>query len=178
MTLADLFNALTAAGIRLAAAGEQLELRGSPDAITPEIRAGAAEHKAELLALLTPLSQALSLDRFDRQDDAGRVAFPFGGNLAQTLATDDAAQAIAAHDWRDWRFEWLAEVGLLHLRMRECQDEAVLARLRPLADAAPRRGDEWLVLGRRIRSVENDLRLAGKLPAYHWPASQSGLPER
>jgi hypothetical protein len=66
MTLADFFTAINAAGIRLAAAGEHLELRGSPDAVTPDIRAGAAEHKAELLALLTSSPKEMSLETVER----------------------------------------------------------------------------------------------------------------
>jgi hypothetical protein len=171
MNLADLFAAVNAAGIRLAAAGEHLELRGLPDAITPEIRAGAAEHKATLLSLLASAPAEPSPDVFDGQREEGQPARQGDGNATDVAATDGAAQVIGGHDWRDWRYEWLAEVGVLYLRMRDCKDEAVLARLRALAGAVPRDLSEWLALGLRIRNVENDLRLAGKLPAHHWPGA-------
>jgi hypothetical protein len=174
MTLADLFAAANAAGIRLAVVGEHLELRGPPDAITPEIRAGAAEHKATLLSLLASAPAEPSPDVFDGQREAEQPARQGDGNPAEVVATDGVAQGIAGHDWRDWRYEWLAEVGLLYLRMRDCKDEAVLARLRTLADAVPRDLSEWLALGLRIRNVENDLRLAGKLLAHHWPGAGEG----
>src|SRR5262245_55380195 len=54
MTLADFFLAINAADIRLANSGGRLQLRGPAGAITPEISAGAAEHKATILSLLTP----------------------------------------------------------------------------------------------------------------------------
>jgi hypothetical protein len=73
------------------------------------------------------------------------------------------------HEWRDWRLEWLLEVGTLYLRMRACRDEAVLTRLRPLAEARPATEADWLALGARIRVVEHDLAEQGKLPAFYFP---------
>jgi hypothetical protein len=52
MMLTELFEALNAAGIRLARIGHQLELDGPAGSIIPTIRAGIIEHKAALLALL------------------------------------------------------------------------------------------------------------------------------
>jgi hypothetical protein len=54
MMLAEFFLALNSAGIKLTRVGGQLQLRGPNGAITPEIRAGAGEHKATILALLPP----------------------------------------------------------------------------------------------------------------------------
>jgi hypothetical protein len=54
MTLPDFFLAVNDAGIRLANVGGQLQLRGSANVISPEIKEAAAEHKAAILALLPP----------------------------------------------------------------------------------------------------------------------------
>ena len=54
MTLADFFLAVNAAGIRLANVGGHLQQCGSANAISPEIKEAAAEHKETLLALLPP----------------------------------------------------------------------------------------------------------------------------
>jgi hypothetical protein len=169
MTLADFFTAVNASGVRLAAAGEHLELRGPPDAITPGLRAGAAAHKATLLSLLASAPAGPPLDVLEQPREAERPEHQGDGNATDVVAMDGAAQVVAEQDWRGWRLEWLAEVGLLCQRMRACTDEAVLARLRTLADALPRNVPEWLALGLRIRNVENDLRLAGNLPAHQWP---------
>jgi hypothetical protein len=59
MTLAELLCSVNAAGIGLANVGGQLQLRGPPGAITPEIRAGAGEHKEALLELLPIQEQPL-----------------------------------------------------------------------------------------------------------------------
>ena len=55
MNLAELFHACNLAGIRLANVGGQLELRGL--AIPCDVKAGAAEHKKTLLALLPPIPE-------------------------------------------------------------------------------------------------------------------------
>jgi hypothetical protein len=52
MTLVELFSAVNGAGVSLANVDGQLQLRGPPGAITPDIRAGAEEHKQAILALL------------------------------------------------------------------------------------------------------------------------------
>jgi hypothetical protein len=166
MNLAEFFHAINHAGVRLANSGGQLELRGPASSITPDLRAAAAEHKATILALLPATQSEPTADPASPQSNEQPAhTEPPANNATGGVA----ATTIAAHDWRDWRFEWLAELAQLFLRMRNCKDESVLARLRPLADASPRNLSEWLVLGGRIRNIENDLRLAGKLPAYHWP---------
>jgi len=53
MNLADFLNALNTSGIRFAAVDGQLELRGARGSLTPEILAGASEHKAAILAVLS-----------------------------------------------------------------------------------------------------------------------------
>jgi hypothetical protein len=59
MTPAEFMLALDAAGIRLAVtAAGTLQLRGPAGVLTPDIRAGAAEHKTALLALLAPCASA------------------------------------------------------------------------------------------------------------------------
>src|SRR5262245_21304702 len=55
MTMAEFFLLVNTAGVRLVNVADQLQLRGSTGAISPEILAGAGEHKATILALL-PLS--------------------------------------------------------------------------------------------------------------------------
>jgi hypothetical protein len=154
MTLADFFLAVNHASIRLANVGGQLQLRGPTNAITPEIQSGAAEHKAAILELLPP---APNQDAAEIEIDE----FP-DGELAEPGFRHD-------HDWRDWRYEWLLELAKLHLRMRDCQDAEVLARLRPLAGATPTSLAEWLALGQQISSTEYELRRQGKLPSFPWP---------
>jgi hypothetical protein len=64
----------------------------------------------------------------------------------------------------DWRFEWVQEVGLLYLRLRDSPDADVKALLRELLVETPQTQNEWLVLGAMIRDAEADLRRTGKLP--------------
>lgn len=64
----------------------------------------------------------------------------------------------------DWRFEWVQEVGLLYLRLRDATDGEVKAVLRELLAETPRTLDEWLILAGMIRDAEADLRRIGKLP--------------
>lgn len=64
----------------------------------------------------------------------------------------------------DWRFEWVQEVGLLFLQMRDSPGPEVKALYRELLAETPRTQDEWLVFGAMIRDAEADLRRAGKLP--------------
>jgi hypothetical protein len=162
MTLADLFLAVNAAGVRLANVCGQLQLRGPADAITAQIRAGAVEHKAALLALLPPAGAA----------EAGEVRSPEA--TADAVVHRPANGHVAPEDrlrpdWRDWRIEWLLELAVLYLRMRGCRDEEVLARLRPHSEATPGNLAEWLALGRRIADAESELMDEGKLPMYPWP---------
>lgn len=65
---------------------------------------------------------------------------------------------------RDWRFEWLVEMGMLVLRWRDSTDPEVKALLRGLLHETPQTLEEWLVLGGMIQDAEADLRRAGKLP--------------
>ena len=64
----------------------------------------------------------------------------------------------------DWRFEWVQEMGLLYLRLRDSPDPEVKALLRELLVETPRTRDEWLILGGMIRDAEAELRRTGKLP--------------
>jgi hypothetical protein len=164
MTLADFFLAVNAAGIRLANCGGQLQLRGPATAITPAIRAGAAEHKAAVLALLPPLACPGGKGD-DRSQPAGESATGPEGE-GQVTNADGFRHT---YDWRDWRIEWLLEIGTLFLRMRACPDPDVLARLRPLAEATPTSLADWLVLGRQIVNTEHELRQLGKLPPVPRP---------
>jgi hypothetical protein len=176
MNIADFFVAINGAGIRLAAVDGQLELRGG--AITREIEGAAAEHKATILAMLQP---EVVIPRFTGSDDAERAAIVAEGNgqidPATTARVAEAFDKVVAddgfradHDWRDWRLEWLLNVGQLCLRLRDCSDAEVVAVLKPLQDATPRTREEWLVLGGRITDAENQLRQQGKLPTYPWPS--------
>jgi hypothetical protein len=165
MTLADFFLAVSGAGIRLANVGGQLQLRGPASAITPEIRAGAAEHKAALLALLPRAERTDGTAQGVDQDPQSGVAEH--GQAMGPIGPDYGLRHD--HDWRDWRNEWLLEVGTLYLRMRGCTDEDVLARLRPLAGATPTCLAEWLALGAQIANTEHELRRQGKLPPFPWP---------
>jgi hypothetical protein len=64
----------------------------------------------------------------------------------------------------DWRFEWVQEVGLLYLRLRDSPDGDVKALVRELLAETPRTLDEWLILAEMFRDAEADLRRTGKLP--------------
>jgi hypothetical protein len=183
MTLADFFLAVNGAGIRLANVGGQLQLRGPASAISPEIRAGAVEHKAAVLALLPPTSASTAGTEGAEVPDGiprGRPVNTTGGHDRSTpdgvIVRPQGADRVASggvfrhdHDWRDWRMEWLLEVATLFLRMRSCENEEVLARLRPLAAATPTSLAEWLALGEQIGTTEHELRQQGKLPPYPWP---------
>jgi hypothetical protein len=184
MTLTEFFQAVTAAGVRLANVCGQLQLQGPAGAITPELQAGAAEHKEAILALL-PSPPGIELEEVSvahSTDPAGpgRTESPQAGTPAQKQAPPEAIRSNMAssnpyngfrheHDWRDWRLDWLLEVGTLFLRMRGCQDPEVLGRLRPLVEATPTTMKEWLALGEQIASTEHELRQRGKLPPYPWP---------
>jgi amino acid adenylation domain-containing protein len=54
MSALQLLERLRAAGVRISVADGKLKLRGAADALTPELRAAAGTHKAELIRLLTP----------------------------------------------------------------------------------------------------------------------------
>jgi hypothetical protein len=200
MTLADFFLAVNAAGIRLANVGGQLQLRGFANAISPEIKEAAAEHKVAILALLPPApAPELEVNEIPIAEPSAADLANRDETLAQLSAEEQKRAGIAAkwereiapaetakqyqepdrlviedgfrhrHDWQDWRLEWLLEVGMLHLRMRGCQDSEVLARLRPLAEATPTSIAEWLALGQQIANTEHELRQQSRLPPYPWP---------
>jgi hypothetical protein len=75
MTLAELFNALNRAGVRLANVGGQLELRAP--AIPGDVRAGAMEHKDALLALLPPIPAPALRTKNAPSRDGRRHTFRF-----------------------------------------------------------------------------------------------------
>jgi len=166
MTLAEFFLAVTNAGVRLANLRGQIQLRGRPDSITAEIRSGAAEHKEVLLALLPPTD--------DAPPEEAQTPWPDGSTEGERHSNGGRNPWERPHpDWRDWRLEWLLEVGVLYLRLRDCQDQDVVTRLRPLSLATPGSIEEWLALGRRIADAEAELRDRGRLPAYPWPGGGS-----
>src|SRR5262245_21593819 len=139
MTLSEFFHALNAAGVRLAASGGRLALCPAA-AITPELRAGAAEHKPALLALLNPtpcggVAQVSGDESEAEVAAAERASIAAEGNgevsgVEAAKACEGWDLAVAEdgfrhdHDWRDWRLEWLLEVGKLFLRTRDCRDPA------------------------------------------------------
>jgi hypothetical protein len=173
MTLADFFLAVNTAGVRLANVGGRLQLRGRPEAITSEIRAGAAEHKAAVLSLLPPTPAPEAAEAQPPEPPVGTPATTGNGTDGPTRRAGDAAalaEDLPLRDsWLDWRSEWLLELAVLSLRMRGCTDPDILARLRPLADATPTSLAEWLALGQQIVNTEHELSRVGKLPAYPWP---------
>ena len=86
-------------------------------------------------------------------------------DILRTLVGAATTDPRAGWFGTDWRFEWVQEVGLLYLRLRDSPDAEVKALLRELLVETPRTRDEWLKLGAMIRDAEADLRRAGKLPA-------------
>ena len=177
MTLADFFLAVNGAGVRLANVGGQLQLRGPANALTEEIRAGAAEHKAAILAVLPPAPEAGPGAGEAVRERAATVA-EANGQITPEETTRQCQEWDRMvledgfrhdHDWRDWRLEWLLELAALHLRMEGWLDQDVLARLRPLAEARPTSKAEWTALSRQIVNTEQDLQRQGKLPSFPWP---------
>src|SRR5262245_7252487 len=129
MTLADFFLAVNALGIRLENFGGQLQLRCPVSAITPEIKAGAEEHKAAILAMLpsTPVTHPANRESAKKTGDKPSVPETAVGSVAtkSAEAIEDQDEECAfevgyrhVHVWRDWRLEWLLEMGQLCLRMR------------------------------------------------------------
>jgi hypothetical protein len=199
MTLPDFFTMINLAGIRLANLNGQLQIRGPAEAITPAIKAGAAEHKATILSMLPPVGQgdipipessgpvteavrlekeaaleAYVEERREREEIITETV-ERDAQAASTEAGADCKQALVddyrfAHDWCDWRLEWQLHVGQLYLRMRRCADAAVVARLKLLTEQTPTTQSDWLLLGRQILDTEHELRQQGKLPDYPWPA--------
>jgi hypothetical protein len=89
MTLPGSFLALSNAGIRLANGAGRFQLCGPAGTITPEIKAGAAEHKATSLALLTPAPVVESRDPAEQL-----VALALEGRLAGGAANCGKAVAL------------------------------------------------------------------------------------
>jgi hypothetical protein len=181
MTLADFFLAINGAGVRLANVGGDLQLRGPANAITTEMRTAASEHKTAILALLPAAPPPATEDnpaQIDARDtdsiaqNASEPCLP-----AQKAESEESGGIMGVtegfrhdHDWRDWRLEWLLEVGKMYLRMRQCKEQSVLVRLRSLTEVTPGSLPEWLALARQIVNSEDELRQEGKLPSYPWPA--------
>jgi hypothetical protein len=158
MTLADFFTAVNAAGVRISNVAGQLRLQG-PSQVVQELREAAAEHKAAILAVLP--DEAEQASNGDAMDPGAHGATPAARSAAEGFRHD--------HDWRDWRLEWVLEVGILALRIQDCQDGEVCARLQELARERPASEADWLALGGRIRSAERGLAEEGKLPGYYFP---------
>jgi hypothetical protein len=158
MTLSDFFMAVNAAGVRISNVGGQLRLQGPSQAIQ-ELREAAAEHKAAILAVLPAEAEHGAEEGTPAPEAPGRHPAAHG-------ATDGFRHD---HDWRDWRLEWVLEVGILGLRIQDCQDSEVCARLQELALERPASEAEWLALGGRIRAAEHELAEGGKLPGYYFP---------
>src|SRR6516164_1060389 len=110
MTLTAFFLAVNAAGVRLVNVNGHLQLRGPDGSITPEIRAGAAEHKAAILAMLPP--SALCDDAREQAEEHAAIksADATGATgLAAALAGWD--ETVRGDGWGDWQLEWQMEVG-------------------------------------------------------------------
>ena len=175
MSLATLFLTVNAASVRFVNVNGQLQLRGPVGSITSDMKFGAAEHKAVILAMLP--TSAVDADAGEQAEE--RAAIAWEGSLTREEAAAVLAEALTAWDAivqhdnaQDWRLEWQREVGLLYLRMQVCNDESVLAKLKNLADASPGNMTDWLTLGLRIRDTEIELRREGQLPAAHWPSDR------
>jgi DNA modification methylase len=92
MTLADFFLAMNTAGVRLTRVGGRLQLRGPAGAISPEVRAGAEEHKAAILALLPDEAKA--------EGGAGPVPTPphdIGGSATVPTYNASGSVVMPAH---------------------------------------------------------------------------------
>ena len=61
MTADEILAVAQHAGVRLSARGDRLHVQAPAGALTPELRAALARHKAELLALLSPAGTAVML---------------------------------------------------------------------------------------------------------------------
>ena len=84
-------------------------------------------------------------------------------------AIEEFDQPVQTRDWKDWRLEWVAEMGGLMLHYRDCQDDDVRQRLLALAVHTPGTEAEWVALGTTIRNALGELQAEGKLPAIRWP---------
>jgi hypothetical protein len=112
------------------------------------------------------LSPALDLDGPEEALDEGleKALSDQKLDVLRALLGPAGADPRAGPDPPDWRFEWLREMGMLAMRLRDGGPEAK-ARLRPLLLERPRTLAEWLVLGGKIAAAEADLTRVGKLPA-------------
>jgi hypothetical protein len=148
MTLADFFLAINSAGVRLANVGGQLQLRGQAQAITPELREGAAEHKAAILAILPslPATTQPTAEPPEPWDQAvAELPGPWEQAAADALIAD--IQARRRQLWGE--AAWPANPAA-HRRLGEWMD---------------RMDDAWLV-----RDLPGLRRLAAEFPAGPGPA--------
>jgi hypothetical protein len=112
MTADSLLKDLRARGLRIAAAGQYIEVRGPLSAFTPDLREAVREHKGALLDLLAngslPQMAPLAADRFDASEFVERLLergvafaeregwllwfapFPLGREIAATLRLQKA----------------------------------------------------------------------------------------
>jgi hypothetical protein len=190
MTMNDLFQALTAAGLRLEYHNSGLVVRGG--SMPDHVRQGLAEHDATLLALLAKPKPSPPEFLVDTAGVNGARAFmteeglrawlkQYGRDPAtvrvRRLGADAATSAALAlgqdgqSGGTDWRQAWLREVGVLHLRLLACKDESVATQLRHLAGTLPNDEEEWHALASAIAGYEEELDRQGRLPKHHWPSS-------
>lgn len=163
--------------------------------MSPDLVAGAQEHKPALLALLPPeplppdeadvsmgaivegvsllLREEAEAARRDEQEE--RKAIVAEGDdevhpLEVLEACDEMQRIIDPLSLkRDWRIDWLVELGILMQRFARCDDDAVCQRLLSLAVLSPKDQREWNAYRMYIGNVEAELREQGKLPRFHWP---------
>lgn len=166
MTLATLFATLNGRGLTLAVDGDSLRLKGSEAAVTPDIVEQLKEHKAALLAVLSPTASPASAfapagapSPDGQEGGAGRLAVQAEARGEITAAETHQAvaefrQLVQAGDYRDWRLEWVAELGGLLLHLRDSQDDDVRQRLLALAVHTPGSAAEWPALGTAIKNNE------------------------
>jgi hypothetical protein len=94
-SLADFLGAVNGAGLRLASVGGRLRLVGPPGALTPEIKAGAVEHRAAILSLLARGNGAA----------APPEPIPASEGLEAAQPVEDAAVTIGGRDY-PYRRRW------------------------------------------------------------------------
>src|SRR4051794_23714282 len=103
MTLADFFLAVNRAGITLTNVSGQLQLRGPTDAISPEIRAGAAQHKETILAMMPPAAEPAETGVIgapaSKSGDRSQLVAALRAEEAARLQTSVAARRHD-HDWQ------------------------------------------------------------------------------
>jgi hypothetical protein len=189
MHLSDLFNALSAAGVRLARIGTDIKIRGPVASLTPALTGAIAEHKPQLLALLPEeklTSHPTPFDEGEKKDDDAKEERRLIEEEGKRNGSDAARMAITLAEWDsvtevmaspagsltrfDWRLEWLIHVGILHLRLESCTDPTVRDELARLASSLPRSEADWQRQGQELLVLTDSLRRQKRLPGYHWPA--------